>query len=132
MFHHDLTGWRMMDSIFSSYRHKLWVSPAGTLFAIGSGVHKRAAGVWQSLQRNDLISLGIAGTSDHDFFIVGMTGVGGTFGEVYHFNGTDWYQFKDLELRDVQYMGVWTNGEEAFVVGWSLGPVQTTVILHGK
>lgn len=131
-FHHQSNGWTLIDSTFSSYRRKIWVSPSGSLFAIGGGVFKQTQNNWQSLQMDALTSLGIAGMSDQDFFVVGMSGAGGTFGEVYHYNGSDWFQFKSLELQNVEFMGVWTNGVEAFVVGWCFGPVQTTIILHGK
>jgi hypothetical protein len=131
-FHHQPSGWTLIDSTFSVYTRKIWMSPPGSLFAIGGGVFKKTSSSWQSLQMDALTSLGIAGMSDEDFFVVGMSGAGGTFGEVYHYNGSDWFQFKSLELQNVEFMGIWTDGREAFVVGWSFGSVQTTIILHGK
>lgn len=131
-FHHQSSGWELIDSTFSSYRRKIWMSPSGSLFAIGGGVFKKAPAGWQNLQMAGLTSLGISGVSDSDIFVVGMSAAGGTLGEVYHYNGTDWYQFKNLELQNVEFMGVWTDGSEVFVVGWSLSSTQTTIILHGK
>jgi hypothetical protein len=119
------------DSIFS-WQSGLWMSSSGTLYATGFGVHKRVGTSWMMVL-DRITTTQIAGTGDDNFFAVGFSSFGGLSGEVYHYNGTDWYQFKNLQLTNVQYSGAWTNGKEAFVIGVTFGSYpQKTIILHGK
>jgi hypothetical protein len=67
----------------------------------------------------------MAGTSDENMFAVG------DFGNVFHYNGVDWYQYRELKDFGVVYSGVWTDGKEVFVVGYTHDGGKT-IILHGK
>jgi hypothetical protein len=124
--------WTLFDSVASSWRRKVWISPSGSLFTIGYGVYKRVGNIWQNMQMDALTSLGIGGTGDDNLFVVGSSGVAGFSGEAFHYNGTDWFQFKSLQLRNVQYAGIWTDGREVFIAGVTLGSPQKTIIAHGK
>jgi hypothetical protein len=55
----------------------------------------------------------------------------GDFGNVFHYNGIDWFQYEGLKDLNVVYSGIWTNGKEAFIVGYT-NDGGKTVILHGK
>ncbi|MBI3788983.1 MAG: hypothetical protein HY276_12105 [Ignavibacteriales bacterium] len=68
----------------------------------------------------------IAGTSDENIFVVGHRGT------VLHYNGRDWYQFNQFATPDMVLWGVWTDGKEVFVVGFTASVPQKTLILHGK
>ncbi len=57
----------------------------------------------------------------------------GDFGKAYHFNGSDWYQFKQLDNENIVYTGVWTDGNAAFICGFTTDSYpQKTIIWHGK
>ncbi|MDL1891917.1 hypothetical protein FBQ87_03365 [Sphingobacteriales bacterium CHB3] len=53
-------------------------------------------------------------------------------GRVYHYNGSDWFEYPQLRLSDVSFQAVWTDGTETFVVGTTSGFPMKTVVLHGK
>jgi len=121
------SGWTLVDSVFYSPRYDLWVSPSNTLYAVGHGVYRRVGGSWLTLHLDNAIAwISIGGTSDDNFFVVGRSVKGG---EVYHYNGTDWFQFKELQFADAFYNGVWTDGRETFIVGLIEGG---TIVVHGK
>jgi hypothetical protein len=131
LFRRQASTWVIADSVFS-WRSGLWVSPSGALYATGYGVHKRVGTSWLRVL-DEITTTEIAGTGDDNFLVVGNSPAGGLSGEVYHYNGTDWYQFKNLQFLNIQYSGVWTNGKEAFVIGVTFGGYpQKTIILHGK
>ena len=65
----------------------------------------------------------IGGISDESIFVAG------TLGEVWHYNGKDWFQYKELLNPDITYSGVWTDGKEVFIVGYDL---PYSFVFHGK
>jgi len=103
----------------------LWASPSGTLYSCGVGVHRWNGTNWTMLFDHPNFLSRLTGTSDHNIFVVGH------FGTVLHYNGTDWFQFKDMDNLGVVYSGVWTDGKEAFIVGYT-NDGGKTLILHGK
>jgi hypothetical protein len=67
------------------------------------------------------------GTNNSNIF---ATGYGG---KAYHYNGTDWKQIVQLNNPQIIYSAVWTDGTEAFVVGYIFdGISEKTIIWHGK
>jgi len=131
VFSRQANAWTVMDSILYSRRTAVWMSPSGTLYAIGDGVYKRVGTTWQTMQLDALRSIGIFGIGDDNLFVVGRSGAA-LFGEVYHYNGRDWFQVESARLPKTPYYGVWTDGREAFVVGVTNDFPQKTIILHGK
>jgi hypothetical protein len=109
----------------------MWMSSSGTLYAIGDGVFKQVGTIWQTMQLDALRSIDIFGIGDDNLFVVGRSGAE-IFGEVYHYNGRDWFQIKSARLPKVFYLGIWTDGREAFVVGVTNDFPQKTIILHGN
>lgn len=104
----------------------LWVSPSGTLYSCGDGVHKWNGSSWQKVFEHRKFISRITGTSDKNIFVVGH------FGTVLHFNGEDWFQFQQFANADAVLWGVWTDGTELFVVGFTASFPQKTIILHGR
>jgi hypothetical protein len=133
LFQHKKEGWVAVDSTFGSFA-RIWMSPSGKLYSVGYGVYAREGAKWVQVLDTWFTSNGICGPGDGDLFVVGgyesSTGISGV---VYHFDGVDWFQFKDLSLDDVGYTGVWTDGKEVFIVGQTIGGYpQKTIILHGQ
>ncbi len=104
----------------------LWVSPQRTLYSFGGSVHRWTGSGWLTILSTGMMLGRMAGTSDDNIFAVGG------FGMVWHFNGIDWYQFKEVKYPDLVYSSVWTDGKEVFVVGYTTLLPQQTVILHGR
>jgi hypothetical protein len=104
----------------------LWTSPEGTLLSFGYGLFRWESPSWNSVFSSSLPFRGMAGTSEENIFLVG------DFGKIYHYNGTDWYQFADLEFFNVVYEAVWMGKKQAFIVGNTGGAPQKTIILHGQ
>jgi hypothetical protein len=103
---------------------------AGSLFSAG-GTSLTGGGLFRLLESNWVECLGskpvakVFGTSHQSFFGVG------TYGTVYHFNGTDWYQFDQFRSGDFRlvFWTGWTDGREAFVLG---NDAQRSYVLHGR
>ncbi len=104
----------------------LWTSPSGTLYSCGGGVHRWNGTTWTKLFDHPNFLSRVTGTSDNNIFAVGH------FGTVLHFNGHNWYQFQQFVNPDAVLWGVWTDGTEAFVVGFTALFPEKTIILHGR
>ena len=107
----------------------IWMSPSGTLYAAGITSHKRQGKTWEKILdgNNTLWAWRIYGTNDDNLFAVGHSFDG--YGAVYHFDGSDWFSYKELEIPGVDYFDVWTDGKEVFVTGKA---GSGTIVLHGK
>ena len=104
-----------------------WVSPGGRLYSYSPGVFLWQGNQWVRFFSNSFAFRGMTGTSDQNVFLVG------DFGKVYHYNGSDWFQFQNLFDENIVYTGVWFDGREAFVVGYtSAGFPNKTVVQHGR
>ena len=135
MFSHQSGTWAAIDSFLYYYKTMLWAGPGGTLYVTGSGVYKRIGIQWESLGLDGLLSVRICGVDNNSLFVVGHSSdESGIYGTVYHYNGSDWFEFKQLRLYHGNYGGIWTDGKEIFVVGSNLYSdfPQKTIILHGK
>ena len=135
LFSHQSGTWIVVDSFFYYYKSMVWFSPGGTMYITGSGVYKRIGIQWESLGLDGILSLAICGTDDNNLFVLAFFNDGSTiYGTVYHYNGSDWFEFKQLRLYNGRYGGIWTDGKEVFVVGSILYTdfPQKTIILHGK
>jgi len=56
----------------------------------------------------------------------------GYAGRAYHFNGYDWFEIDQLKNPALTYSGVWFNGEEAFICGYTDGYPEKSIVWHGK
>ena len=126
---HQNEGWVVEDSSFIYDTLELWMSPSGTLYAAGESFYKRQGKTWEKILDGSttLFGQGIYGTSENNLFVVGNSFQG--IGAVYHFDGSDWLAFKELEKPGVWYCDVWTDGKEVFITG-RVG--SKTIVLHGK
>ena len=118
----------------SWYRQKLWVSETGNIYQTGElGFYKWNGNGWDNLLPNQLITTaGIAATSENNIFIVGRKSDNGI---VYHYNGTDFFLYENLQVPNVSLFDAWTDGKEVFILGvnyFDLNSTLKTIILHGK
>jgi len=104
----------------------LWASSSGTLYSCGVGVHRWNGANWTMLFDHPNFLSRLTGTSDRNIFVVGH------FGTVLHYDGQDWYQFRQFQDPNLVLWGVWTNGKEVMIVGHTASYPQVTTILHGK
>lgn len=133
-FVHDDDTWVLSDSFVvsgSATEDKwgssgLWLSPESILYSVGRGVFVYESGSWTPLFFSQPHLWSVNGTGGESIFAVGE------LGDILHFNGEDWFQFTDLDFAGVVYTGVWTDGVEAFIAGWTTESPQRTVVLHGK
>jgi hypothetical protein len=145
--HHNLTAttihyffrrrgnrWTVVDSFFVAPgriewkwgRGDLWISPSGTLYSCGRGIHRWNGSQWEMLFDHSNFLSRITGTSDNNIFVVGHLGT------ILHYNGRDWYQYQQFADPNNVLWGVWTDGREVFVVGFTAAYPQKTLIFHGK
>jgi len=126
--------WVVVDSFFVAPgriewnwgRSDLWVSPSGTLYSCGRGVHRWNGSQWEMLFDHPNLLTRMIGTSDNNIFVVGHLGT------VLHYNGRDWYQFQQFATVNNVLWGVWADEREVFVVGFTAEYPQKTIILRGK
>jgi hypothetical protein len=105
---------------------KLWMSNSHALYSVGAGVYRWNGSSWARIYSSETSLAGIFGTSDENIFVVGP------FGTLLQYNGSDWFSFSQLQDPNAVYTGVWTNGKEVFVVGFTASYPQKTLILHGQ
>ncbi len=106
-------------------QNALWISPEGTLYSLGPHIRRWTGSSWIIIYETFDALRKMAGTSDRNIFAVG------DFGHILHYNGNDWYEFKEFRNPNVVYSSVWTDGKEVFVVGF-MSDGSKTLILHGK
>lgn len=132
IFFRQSDTWAILDSVFSSYRRRLWMSPSGSFYTIGHGVYQRVGNFWKRLFEDELNTFGIDGTGDNNLFTVGAEFREGIYhGVTYHYNGSDWFRLA-LSLPDVILYDVWTDGREVFAVGITNSFPQVSIVLHGR
>jgi hypothetical protein len=119
-----------LDSSTTRYDPKFGDARIGTpdnktLYSVGNGIYKFENNKWKlELNTPDVIRR-IRGNHSKNIFAVGVN-------LIYHFNGTDWYQFPSfIKDQDIWWSGVWTDGKEVFICGFPPGS-RKTYILHGK
>jgi len=90
------------------------------------GVFQRTAGGWKNLLDigNGSIA-GIFASEANDIFAVGQ-------GIIYQFNGNDWSRYTQFSDQNISWLRIWADGNEVFIVGFTLSGPNKTIILHGK
>ncbi|MGA2624142.1 MAG: hypothetical protein ABSF91_09835 [Bacteroidota bacterium] len=138
LLHHYQGAWSLIDSAIIEPGHietkwgysRLWKSPWGKLYSVGEGVYEWNQNQWISIFDSNISLIDIFGTSENNIFVVGQ------FGKIYHYNGTDWFQFTQfppasISLTTEWFFGVWTDGQEVFIVGQDANG-RNSIVLHGK
>jgi hypothetical protein len=104
---------------------EIWSSDNKTLYSVGDGgVYQWEGSKWKNILNTPDIIRRIRGSHIKNIFAVGVN-------LIYHFNGTDWYQYPSFVKDWVLWTGIWTDGKEVFICGHSAGG-RKTYILHGK
>jgi hypothetical protein len=103
----------------------MWTGPLGVLYSVGAGVFRLDGDTWTRFFSSAGLTA-MNGINEQSLFVVGF------LGKVFHYNGSDWYQFTQLENPNVVYTGVCTDGNEVFIVGYTFDAPQKTVVLHGR
>ncbi len=78
----------------SKWGLKFWESPNGILYSVwgGGDIFKYNGATWDRMINGDLIGVNcMDGTDDNNLFAAGNV--------VVHFNGNDWYEFKELSKK---------------------------------
>ncbi|MCK5075239.1 MAG: hypothetical protein KAR38_02635, partial [Calditrichia bacterium] len=130
LFNYMNDKWTKIDSSLSWDYTKLWMSPSGNLYVAGSDLYILEGNSLKSIEDKGIF-ISIYGLSDNDIF---LTKSYYAEGYVYHYNGHDFYEFKELYNPNVFYSDVWTDGKEVFVVGDFVDKdgITKTLIAHGK
>ena len=119
-----------MSVIDSNFRGQIWFSPSGTMYAKGGMTRKY-------LTENSYIVLPIAdslisysfGGDDNNLFVVGYSGLKSV---VWHYNGSDWYKYTNLQFNDIIFNDIMVFDKNIFIVGNTSSFPQKTVVLHGR
>jgi hypothetical protein len=124
--------WVLQDSFNdinggNKFGYRLNQSNLPDLYSNGYGIFKYNNSAWSNIFQSEYPFSSMWGTSNNNIFAVS------TGGRAFHYNGTDWKQIEQLNLLQINYYAVWTDGTEAFVVGHIFdGIYYKTIIWHGK
>ncbi len=104
-----------------------WVSPSNNLYSSGNGgIFKWYGNKWINIYSSQNILWNTTGTSDENIFALQN-------GHVYQYNGSDMYEFKQVENNNANYRGLCIFQNDVFVVGFfPAGNPQKSIVLHGK
>ncbi|MFI5252327.1 MAG: hypothetical protein ACHQQQ_07860 [Bacteroidota bacterium] len=127
LYHYNGATWIPADSFMITPDHMEWkfglnLWCTDKLYSSTYGVYMRDGSTWKQLLRNDL-PLRAQGSSNENIFAVGDGGY------LFHWNGTDWKELKEIEDPQKIFWGSWTNNIETFMVS---NDGRMTYILHGK
>lgn len=113
--------WVIIDSA-NGVINRLWSSPWGKLYRTGYGIGYWDVSAWRFL---DLYGFtrGVYGVAEDNLFAVGTS--------VWHWNGSDWFEFTNLPLQKFTKYKVWTDGREVFIVGVGIDD-DNSYVLHGR
>jgi hypothetical protein len=137
-FKGSINNWTIADSSIEEpyghiakwgYRH-LYLSSWNTLYSLTHGIFRLTNNSWERIITyfgSDTPTLDMMGTSENNMIIVG------DFSKAYHWNGSDVYQFGELEKEDVGTLySVELFNKEAFIFGQTNSFPQKTIVYHGK
>jgi hypothetical protein len=109
----------MMDSS-AGVINRLWFSPWGKLYRTWSGVSYLDSVKWRDMGLSGF-TRGVFGTSEDNLFAVGTS--------VWHWNGSNWYEYTNVPSQQFTMFKMWTDGREVFIVGTD---GTNSYILHGN
>jgi len=124
-FKRDGSKWTFLDSTVGIVP-SLWYGPWGKLYRTGQGISYLDGSSWKTMNL-DGGTRGVCGNAEDNLIATGPSYYRNA--GVYHWNGTDWYEFKDLPGPDFRATEVWTDSREVFVAGNGDAGI---CILHGK
>ncbi len=103
----------------------LYVINDNTFYSVGYEIFTWHKGNWKNVSFPFYIHnlIDISGSSNYNLFTVGI------FGDLFHFNGQDWYQY--TELPNISYGSVWMHDRYVFIAGHIYPSNHQTVILRG-
>jgi len=105
--------------------YRLAVLPTGTVYSVDSyGLFQWNGTQWIKRYSNIKNTAAVFGTADNNLFVAGA------FGLLVHYNGTDWFEYRDLVRQNTHYAVGWVDEKQAFVLGWVDG--EKTVVLRGR
>ncbi len=128
-WHWNGSSWTLLDSFVENNNHKFGCDALnvidGELYSAGLGVFKMSGSSWAKIYSEPIGTefASVQGTSSNSIFAAGGRGL------LAHYNGINWYQYRQLSGLQMWFYGSWTDENELFVVGedgWS------TYIIHGQ
>jgi hypothetical protein len=132
---YELAGsrWEVRDSNALRYPW-IYITQGGTVYRNGYGeVQRRVGSGWvTSLSGLNSTRGGLAASSESNMFAVGWGDDPVLTSRLFHYDGSDWFEYTDLRMQEVALWAAWTDGTEAFVIGNTFGSPMKTVVLHGK
>lgn len=134
LYHWDGVEWSLEETFTESvtvddpFGKRKIVSISGTLYSAGNGIFRKTSSGWERMFGDRFTGFqSVCGISPDNFFAVG------NYGLVYHFNGSNWYQFSQFVSNDIHFRDCWTDGREVFIVGFGGGEIEDkSFVLHGK
>lgn len=123
--------WQIRDSSYQFIR--IFVAPGGTVYRSGyGGIQHMAGTTWTTTLSVPNVTTGFAAASSETNMFASGWGGDMPSSRLYHYNGTDWFEYVHLRMEDITLGGGWTDGNQVFVLGNTLGSPMKTVVLHGR
>ena len=134
-FEYDGNNWRTIDSFkydknstFQKFgTNKMIVSLNNNLYTMGFGLWKRETGKWTDMIEYKKDFRGFYEMDENNMLIVG------SFGEIYHFNGSNWQSIDIPNDDNFHYTGVFMTKTSTTIIGLYLDQsIQKTIVWKGK
>ena len=133
----NINNWTIIDSSTVEpyghiskwgYRH-LYMSKWNTIYSHTHGLFKFTNMGWQRITDffDHTPTRDLSGTEENNMIIVG------DYSKAYHWNGSDVYQFTELENDNISsYNCVEIFNDQAFIFGHTISFPQKTIVYHGE
>lgn len=107
------SSWIKIDSFSNvsgrfKWGSKLWESLGGTTYSVNPLFFKLNATQWQQVLSDNNLYTAVGGTEDNNVFIAGQA--------VMQFNGSDWYEFKDISFKYGIAESIYCFSNEVFIL----------------
>ena len=105
----------------------LFVSTNKELYSTGYGLYKLNNNLWERIYLTQIPITWMSDIGNNDILLTGE------FGEIYHYNRTDWKKLDQFDNENFVHSASWRDKKEAFIVTQDFsGFPQKTIIWHGK
>jgi len=111
------------------FGHRTLWGVQNVLYSGGYGLYQYNNNEWFPIFDDNIFIWDIYGNHQNDIFAVGL------FGYIFHYNGVDWYLYKQFLNKFINNKGVWMYGDYVFIIGqppYSQNWQGYSVILRGK
>ena len=129
LYRGGINNWSIIDSSTNKreWGGRMWVGPDKYIYILGYNIIRMNGNereFWFSTP-DDANTRAVDGRTMNDVFM------GTAIGNVYHYNGTDWWNIKEISNPAYFITNIRVFKDEVFIIGILNDTIQRTVVIHG-